>query len=240
MSITTIYNVALCEDENIVSEEQELICREILNKLNIQYSISIFNNSNDFLKAFLEGAKFNLVLLDIIMDGINGMELAKKVREKDNNVSIAFITSSPDYVFQGYDVNALHYLMKPVNGLAIGKLIASDYKKRTENDYFVFESSAGTYQADLKDVIYLETKGRKVFVKLKSDEIYYVGKIAELLNLLPDNRFFRCHQSFAINISNIRELTRYTAIAVDGTKIPISRSFTKDVQRVFIQKLWEK
>lgn len=235
--VRIIYRIALCEDEKIFAEEHEQICHDILNKLNIDHLITIFTNGKDFLKGFSSG--YDLILLDIIMDETNGMELARKVRTIDKHVAIVFITSTRDYALQGYDVNALHYLMKPVKRNVLEKLIAFDYRNRIKNDYFVFESSAGKYQAAIKDIICFEIVGRQVAITLKDGMIYYAGKLSDLLAMLPNDQFVRCHQSFAINIFNIRELTRFYALAIHGIEVPVSRTYLNDVRKAFLHRLKE-
>lgn len=241
MALNVVYNVAICEDEEIFAEENAKICRNILEKLNITYNIEVFVNGENFLNRFLVGnIKYDIILFDILMDETNGIELAKKVRETDGETSIIFITSSPDYALHGYDVKALHYLMKPVSISTLENLIVADYNNRIKNNYFIFESGAGDYCAFINDIVCLETVGRKVSVMLKNGEFCYAGKLTELLHLMPKDRIIRCHQSFAVNISNIRELNRYSAVAINGYEIPVSRAFSKEVRKAFMKQLWEK
>ena len=235
-----MYKVALCEDEKIFSDAQEKTCREILDKLHIAYHISLFHNSADFLNAFIEEHRqYDLILLDIVMDGMDGMALARRIRERDREVAVIFITFSPDYALQGYDVNALHYLLKPVDSNVLERLIDSDYHNRFLTHYFVFESDAGKLRTALKDIICLETVGRRVQVTLKNGKATYSGRLAELLEKLPKDKFVRCHQAFAVNIANVREITRQDAIAVNGKAIPVSRTYSKDVQKAFMRQLRE-
>lgn len=233
-----MYKVALCEDERVFSEAQEKICCSILEKLKIDYHISVFTGSADFLKSYLETQKpYDMILLDIMMDGMDGMTLARQIRERDQEAAIIFITSNRDYALDGYDVNALHYLMKPVDAKKLEQLIAADYYHRIQTSYFMFESDAGKVRVAIDDIICLETVGRRVAVTLKNNIVYHSGKLANLLTKLPDDIFVRCHQSFAINITNIYILNHQDAIAVNGRIIPISRTFSKDVQKAFLKQM---
>lgn len=233
-----MYEVAICEDEKIFSDAHEKICHEILDKLNIDFHISVFNNSTDFLRAYSGAQKrYNLILLDIVMDGTNGIELAKRIRESDEEASIIFVTSSSDYALQGYDVKALHYLMKPVDITQLERLIMADYHNKFQYNYFIFKSGSQNIRIPLKDIISLETTGRRVEITLSDRTHFYSGKLIELLSELPAERFVRCHQAFAVNIDNIRELTRQSAIAVNGKEIPVSRTFLKDVQQAFLRQM---
>ncbi len=233
-----IYRVALCEDEQLFFDAQEKACRTILDRLNIEYHISMFSNSTDFLHAFCqEKQRYNLILLDIIMDGCSGMELAQQVREADQEAAIIFITSSKDYALEGYDVKALHYLIKPIDSELLEKLILSDYQNRFANHFFLLDSDLGKIQIAVKEMICMETVGRKVEVTLSDEIVYYPGKLTELLNELQKESFVRCHRAFALNIKKIRELRKQEAIAANGKRIPVSRTFSKEVKKAFIRQL---
>lgn len=233
-----MYRIALCEDEQVFSNEQEKICRNILEKLNIKYSLDVFESSSGFLNAFLNQQKrFDLMLLDIVMDKPDGMELAHIIRQSDRDGAIVFITANPDFALQGYDVRALHYLIKPVNPIILERLIRSDYNSRFKNSVIVFETKGQKHRIYANDIVYLETTGRKVTIYLTEAELYYPGKLTQLLDELPKNQFVRCHQAFAININKIRELTRQEAISLNGKKIPVSRTYVKNVQMAFMKHL---
>ena len=235
-----MYRIALCEDETIFSNAEEDICRDILERLQIEYHISTFDNSIDLLNALSrKEGQYDLLLLDIVMEGMDGMTLARRIREIDDEVRIIFITSSINYTLQGYDVNALHYLMKPVDKAKLAQLIDADYKSRFLTQYVVLDSKAGKERIALKRIVCLETVGRRVEVTLTDGTVYYSGRLTVLLDELPKDKFVRCHQSFAINMANIRELTPQDAIGVNGKQIPVSRSFSKNVQKAFARQLRE-
>lgn len=233
-----MYQVALCDDEQIFIETQKKICCEALEQLELEYQITVFDSSEDFLHTFWEkGKRYELILLDIIMDGVNGMELARKIRETDSKATIIFITSSYDYALEGYDVQALHYLVKPVEREALKKLIISDCHARFQTPFFILDSGNGKRKVALRDIICMEIVRRQVEVTLVEGRAYYSGKLSDLLAQLPKERFVRCHQAFALNVQNIRELTRQDAITINGKKIPVSRTYVKEVKKAFAHQL---
>lgn len=233
-----MFQVALCEDEIVFLQTLKKVCREILEKLNIGYHITAYENSKDFWADFSgEQKRYDLILLDIVMDGMNGMELANAIRKFDRETGIIFVTSNREYVLEGYDVDALHYLMKPVDATTLEKLIKKTYQDKFQNNYFDLRSGSQSQRLVIKDMISLETVGRKVEITLSDKTLYYSGKLTELLGQLPKNYFIRCHQAFAVNIGNIWELNRSNAIAVNGKIIPVSRSYMKDVQTAFLASM---
>lgn len=235
-----MYRVALCEDEKVFAETLKKICRGIFDRFDIEYHITEFNSGADFLEAFLQrGDRYDLILLDIIMPGINGVDLARQIRKQGCEAAIIFITSSRDYALSGYDVKALHYLVKPLEGHVLERLIIADYRNRFQNKYLVFKSGVQNLRIPLKDIICLETVGRRVAITLPDSVVYFPGKLLELLKSLPQEDFVRCHQAFAVNLRNIKELTPQTAIAVNGKETPVSRAFKKNVQKAFLKKMRE-
>lgn len=234
-----MYRVASCEDEEIFSRAQEKICRRILEELHIEYNITVFSSSADFLRTFFDqGMRYDLLLLDIMMDGVDGLTLAKRIRSVDKDVAIIFITANQDYVFQGYEVHALHYLLKPLNADVLLPLIEADYNSRVQIDYFVLNSGTGNIWVAVKDIICAETVGRHVEVTFhKNKKAYYNGTLTRLLDDLPKGSLDRCHKSYAINILRVRELTGRDAVTLNGRCIPVSRAFAKEIQQAFFQRL---
>jgi DNA-binding LytR/AlgR family response regulator len=232
-----MYNVALCEDEKVFAEEHERICREILNGLRIEHNITTFGSSTDFLEAFVEEDKrYDLFLLDVLIDEKNGVELAQTIRKQDEGAAIVYITSSPDYWREGFNTRALHYLEKPLVKERLEELIWDDYKRRFQNVYCLIASGAEQYRVAVKDIVCLETVGRKVAVTLTDQTLHWTGKLPDLLATLPQEQFVLCHQAYAVNINNVKELTKTSAITIIGKEIPVSRSHMKDVTKALSVK----
>lgn len=234
-----MYKVAICEDEAVFRQEQETVCRGICDKLNIDYEITAFAAGTDFMAAYADGARYDLLLLDIVMDELNGMELARKLRGQGSDTAIVFITSNPDYAIQGYDVGALHYLMKPLDGQMLGKVIAADYKRRFSRSYLVVKSGTQNLRLLLKDIICLETVGKRVKITTLDGEFETAAKLTDLLEHLPREEFYRCHIGYVVNLTNIKTLSRTEAVAVGGKVIPVSRTYQKEVEKAFLKRIWE-
>ncbi|MCL2031464.1 MAG: LytTR family DNA-binding domain-containing protein [Oscillospiraceae bacterium] len=232
-----MYRAAICEDEAVFRAGQEEICRGIFRKLNIEYHISLFESSAIFWDAFSRGERYDLLLLDIVMDGTDGMALARNIREHDASAAIIFITSNPAHVWQGYDVGALHYLMKPLDGGVLERLIAADYDRRFQSNVLIARSGAQTVQIPAADIVCLETSGKRVVVTLEDRTVDCSGKLSELLAGLPKEQFVRCHIAYAVNVRKIQELTRTDAVVAGGKRIPVSRACSKDVQKAFLRKM---
>ncbi len=173
----------------------------------------------------------------LIVDGLNGIELARKIRGKNKEVTIIFVTSTPDFALQGYEVQALHYLLKPVDYERLEKLLQADYTARFKKETMVLDSTDGLVRLHLDDIIALETVSCKVAVYLFDQTVFYPGKLSELAEQLPPERFIRCHQSFVVNIRNVRELDSKNATTTNRKLIPISRSYQKEIQKAFLRQM---
>ena len=235
-----MFQLALCEDDPIFYDTQSKACRTILEKLNVEHQIHIFSNSADFITAFItQQQRFDMILLDIVMNGVDGMELARQIRHFDEDAAIVFISSYDKFAIQGYDVKALHYLMKPVDTQLLENLIKSVYAEKFLNDVLIIKSGEHHIRVPIKEIVCLEivkTK-RRVEITLMDRSVFYSGKLLDILNELPKGQFIRCYQSCAVNVRNIREINRRNAIAVNGKEIPISRTFRNEIKTAFLMQL---
>ena len=228
-----MYHIAICEDESVFAQTHEKICRETLDGLHIEYQITLFSSGEAFLDSFA-GGQYDIILLDIIMDEMNGMELAHKIRETDKNAVIIFI-SGHDYALQSYGVKAFHYFKKPIDTAALSEAIAAAYTEKIKHRDILIKIGKKNMRIPLADIVCLETQNRQVEITLTSRTVYFSGKLTDLLPLLPCESFVRCHQSFVVNMDHIFETTKKYAIAANGKEIPISRSYREEMRRALIR-----
>lgn len=205
----------------------------------MEYEITIYETGMDFMEAYSGGARYDLLLLDIVMDELSGMELARRLRKQGSDAAIVFITANPDYALQGYDVGALHYLIKPLKAESLGKVIEEDYRRRFSRNYLCVKSGTQNLRILLKDIVCLEIVGRHVEITTLYGEVEASAKLAELLEELPKDQFYRCHVGYAINLRNIQRISRTEAVAVNGKVIPVSRTYLQEVERAFLKLILE-
>ena len=234
-----MYKIALLEDEKEYARALEKTCHEVLGRLGFGYTLQTFLSGEALWQAVEDkGEQFDLYLLDILMEGVNGIDLARQIRnssEHNKKAAIIFITNSRDFSIAGHDVEALNYLLKPLDTEKLANLVATDYNKRFRQEYWLIDTGAEKLRFAKSEVISLETSGRKVEITLVNSSVLVPGKLTDLIKNCPD--LVRCHKAYAVNISNIRKLTRSDAIAKTGKVIPVSRNFYHDVQAAFILSL---
>ena len=123
-----MYTVAVCEDQKDTREEAAALCGEVLTDLKIEHRIAAFSSAEDLETQLLSGERFDLLCLDILMDGESGMEFAKKLRMTDDRTSILFLTGSSEYLKDGYEVRPIQYLLKPVKREELARAIETDLR----------------------------------------------------------------------------------------------------------------
>lgn len=229
------YKIAVCDDR---PEELNKICGKIgriLDNIDAGYTITKFMSGEGVADAIVNRKKkFDIVFLDILMAEVNGLVAARKIREQDEDVSIVFITGSPNFVFEGYDVQALHYILKPVDESKLTKILLYDWKKRNEKHYIDVKLKNSVCRIILDDICYLESSGRKVRIITKDGQYETYGSLSRFTDILPANRFISCHKSFVVNLDYISEISRTSFTTIYNQVIPISKACYSGAKKAFI------
>lgn len=230
-----IYRIAICDDdESFVRLLTEQVS-EILKDRGVAFDIAAFPSGEALLSHIDEkSAAFDLFLLDIFMKEISGVDTAKAIRLTHGSAAIIFTTSSEQYVFSGYEVQALQYLLKPINRQALSAALTVDLKRRYENRYFVFKAGGGTQKVPFDEIEYLEStlKSVKLVAKHGTYEIY--DQISNLEQVLPKLGFCRCHRGFIVNFRQAAKMTAQSITTVQGTLIPIGKTYSGSTSRAFL------
>ena len=153
-------SIATCEDEKEIQDTIEDYLNNILKNTNIEYEIQKYNSGESLLESNLKD--IDILLLDIQMDQINGMDTARKIRKVDNNMEIIFITSLIDYVQEGYEVRAYRYLLKPIELEELKKHILTCIKEvqTHKNNYILIKNKSNTYKIYSNEIKYIEVQKR--------------------------------------------------------------------------------
>ncbi|MCL1994784.1 MAG: LytTR family DNA-binding domain-containing protein [Defluviitaleaceae bacterium] len=231
--------IAICEDNE---KEQQRLSAAILDwaearKLNIE--IKCYYNADQFLFAWPDVA-FDLIFLDINMGDMSGIELAKKIREHDKNVLIVFVTSFSQYVLEGYDVNALHYLIKP---LSVTKLIpildkANVVWSSLRKDMLIVSNDSGRIKLPYGNIYYISMVGHIAEICTEND-VYELRKTAAEFEALLPTYFIRCHRSYIVNLLKADCVYKDSLSLSNEKTLPISRRNTKRVNDAFLRLFME-
>nr|WP_307991578.1 LytTR family DNA-binding domain-containing protein [uncultured Niameybacter sp.] len=229
-------NIAVCDDE-----KQQL---QYLNKLigewaqTNRYLINVqsFSSAEQFSFEWAENKQFDIIVLDIEMEGLNGIELAKKIRQEDENVIIIFVTGLPEYIEEGYDVSALHYLMKPVDEERLWHVLDRAVRKFTKIEKSILLTVEGEMMKLLqKDIFAVEASAHSVLIYTKQTCYELRQTISGLEQELDTLAFVRCHRSYIVGLRHIKQISK-TAILLDNHQsIPLSRRMYVSVNTAFIK-----
>lgn len=203
--------VAICDEEK---KSREGIAH-LVAKYGDSCKISLFSLGKKLIE---ENKKFDIILMDIKMQEDNGFEIAKRLR-KTSDAIIIFITELKDYVFDAFDVDAFHYLLKPVDEEKFIQVFERALKERKKEktdkkmEPLVIKVEASYRKIPLEDILYMESRGRKVLLHTKYEEIEFYGKIGDFEKAL-ENTFFRCHRGYLVNL---REISAYDNASITLT-----------------------
>jgi len=231
--------IGYCEDETAQAEYLKKRIEAWADKKGVPCRIDLFGSAEEFLfKA--DCFAYDLLLLDISMSKISGMELARRIRENDANVKIVFITSDQSHVFEGYEVNAFRYLMKPIEDKKLIEVLdqVSKQLNHTHDDSVILKIDGENVRLTCDEVTYLEVQGHYVQIRLASGKTLQIKD--SFANVLAQfnaygERFVASYRSYAVNLSVIRQIGRTECVLTDDTRIPVSRSAYKSLNNAFIQ-----
>lgn len=226
--------IAVCDDE---SEIRKSIAN-LIKKHTGDVEISVFQSGKEMLETT---AYFDIAFLDIAMSGISGIQVAKRIRmaqEKANldRSIIIFVTGYREYMEDAFDVNAFHYLVKPIDEKKFTDVLSRAIKLITEKEVkarksIILKYSGIQKKVLLQDIYYIESCNKKVIVHTKDGNIQLYGKMDEFENELGDI-FYRCHRCFLVNMEKITKYSVDTIQVINGETLILARKKYPD----FIKK----
>lgn len=215
-----LIRIAICEDEQILLNQLSDWVRTILDKHSIAYSIELYKNGG----ALLAREAFDILLLDIGMEPLDGLELARKLRVRGDESKLVFITAHPQYAIAAYDVQAFHYLVKPVDKDKLEKVLLKLCTSLQQKRKCAIAIRQGTTvrRIPFEQVLYLEVVDRKIHLHIEKEMLPFYGKLDELEATLPEF-FFRCHRSYIVNFNHVQRYDKSEVWLDNAERIPLSR-----------------
>lgn len=227
--------IAICDDE----EAQRMLLSDYLtewgkDRKNLP-EISCFSSGESLLFSW-EDESFDLLILDIEMGDLSGMELAGKIRKENDEIPILFITGYEKYMAQGYDVAALHYLLKPVHKEKLFEVLDGLSRKKKPEEKLIFPTAQGHLLLPASQIWYVEAMGHDCLLCTAEDKKQIRMSMGDAIKLLGDQKgFVQCHRSYLVNLQHISAIVRAEIVLDDGTRLPVSRRAQKEVNEAFIR-----
>lgn len=225
-------HVAVCDDEDIFREYLKKLLLEYSFKTDEEMIITEYSCGEALLDAYSQGGMAeDVIFLDIRMNGMDGMEAAKLLRGQGCGCLIVFLTSLEEYARRGYEVKAFRYLLKDQAESDLGPVLDACRMELAGEDYFCFSYERCSYSVPKREILYFESKKRLVLLHAAKEEHRFYQKLDDLELQLSGEGFLRCHKSFLVQERHIKSWRENALWLADGTELPISRTYEKEVNR---------
>lgn len=234
--------IAIVDDVAAERENLQDRLETQLKHLSIHAEFTAFASGEAFLVAAKQ-QRFSLVFLDIYMDGINGVETAKKLRLFDKDCVLVFITSSADHALEGFRVRALQYLVKPYTNAELEALLNEVTTRPSITDpYLEVNTASGTVCLHLHEILYAQHFQHQMHIEITSGRKIITRQTfrAFAIDLQQDDRFFPCNRGIIINLEYVADFDGKAFILTNGKKVTVSRNLAKTAKRVFGEFLFKR
>ena len=227
--------IAICDDEKNIREQ----IAELVEMQGAGCRIRQFSTGKELLA---EKRHFDIIFLDIQMEGKNGIETARELRRYDERAVIIFVTVVKEYVFEAFDVSAFHYLLKPISGQKFAEVFASAKKQiekqggaREGSTLFIKKKNC-SFVVKQREILYIESRANKVVIHTVREDIeayYAMSKLAEEL----DGSFYRCHRGYFVNMEHIAQYTSNAIELSNGEQVYMAKEKYHDFVKAYMRYL---
>lgn len=231
--------VAFCDDDAAVLHELGRLLDQYRGECHQEVVYTAFNSPFELMSEIEKGMQADIIFLDVIMPGENGIEVAREIREHDENVKIIFLTSSAEFAVQSYTVGAYFYQLKPIWKESLYRLldsVISECKKEHRNS-LIMRCKTGITRIELDKLEYCEVIGRTLLFHMENGMVVERnGRLDELCEQLAKyDSFLRPHRSYLVNMEYIRNIS-YKAITMESqAEIPIPRGKYTELKDIYLK-----
>ena len=237
MQTDTLLKIAVCDDEPADLKQITEPTGKILQDASIQYQITEYASAKALLADIQRGVQFQLLLLDVMMDEMDGIALAAELRRLENKAVIIFISINREMALQGYEVSAVRYLAKPVNPHKLQEALLYCCTILQEKKEILLPTEQGQCRISCADILYLEAFERGTRFILTNESVCSRAKFNEAEELLPHSAFLRCHRAYMVNLAGIKFIRPYEFVLKNGQCVPISRGRYAEVHKKLVDYL---
>lgn len=213
--------VAICDDENMQLSMTKTSLETAYKNLDLV--VDTYTSGAKLLNA-VEVAYYDLIILDIEMPGLNGIDTAKKLRKIEDKTAIVFLTSHLEYALEGYEVNALRYLTKPANTEKLSEIITYLLEQKKKDKRILLRNNEDVEMVCVADIYYMESQDQMIRVVTDKGEYRNRYNLGDYETELSGYGFFRIHRGYLINLGHVLRLTGREIVMEDSASLPISRT----------------
>nr|WP_296957699.1 LytTR family DNA-binding domain-containing protein [uncultured Mediterraneibacter sp.] len=218
--------IAVVEDDKTYAAQLKEYLARYGTETNHKINVTLFPDGEDIVTEY--SADFDIILMDVEMTFMDGMTAAEKIREKDSEVVIIFITNMPQYAIQGYRVDALDYVLKPISYFAFSQRIdrALTRVKKKETNYIAVAQKGGKKKLDVDKICYVEVRDHDLIYHSTDGDVVTKGSMKEAEDALDETKFFRCNRCYLVNLEYVEDF-HGSDVTVASDVIQVSRARKK-------------
>lgn len=225
------YSIAVCDDTASDREEIVRLTETYYRDQGVGFSIRDYESATSLLAAIESGERFHLLILDVMMDNLDGIGLAAVLRSRRDDTAIVFVSLNREMALQGYEVAASRYLSKPLDVEKFHEALSYCYQNFQESREILVPTVQGGRRIAPLDILYVEAGERGTKVFLPNEKIDTSLRIFEQEAMLPQKQFVLCHRAFIVNLAAVKYIRRYELELHNGMLVPVSKyrfNFVKD------------
>lgn len=235
-------NIAVCDDDSQDLLQIASLLESYRHNRKADLFYTSFQNAIDLL-ASIDGKEYDLLLLDVLMPGINGMQAAREIRDHNSRMEIVFLTSSPEYAVDSYSVRAHYYLLKPANEDKLFPILdrLTDNLKKPE-DALLIKTQSSVFSLPYVKIEYVEVNSKTLYFYLTDGSVREVpGSLADFEQaLLKRPGFVKVHRSYLLNLQWVQELRQGELVTTLGRHVPVARTAYPQVRTAYTHFLFEE
>ena len=229
-----LIRIAIVDDEKVIREQ----IKHLIEKKQVESIIDTYSSGE---KLLMDEKCHDIVFLDIQMDGMNGIEAARALRQKTEDTVLIFITGVKEYVFDAFDVAAFHYLIKPIEenkfrAVYDRAVLEAGKKKQHSMGQLFVKTRNRNVTLEQSDILYIESRAKKVEIHTRNDIVEAYAGIGELEKQLTEN-FYRCHRGYLVNMAFISEYSSDSIVLNNGETIILTKEKYGEFVKVYMRYL---
>ena len=229
--------LAICDDEPMDCALVAQMSREILGAEGVEAELSAYPSAAELLRAIRAGRAFHIFLLDVMMEGMDGMKLAAALRAGHEDAAIIFISSNREMALRGYEVAAARYLAKPLDREKLREALLYCCAAHARRRALALPTAEGQTRVDPSAIVYVEAWERGVRLDLGAEKLEAKIPISQIAAMLPEGQFAYCHRTLLVNLACVRHV-RYCELELkNGERLPISKYRLAQFKSEFLKYL---
>lgn len=232
-------HIAVCDDNIDELSRISSLLEDYYRERKGSITYEVFHSAIELLEM-MKVRQFDLLLLDILMPGVTGMDVAKELRRSDSEIPIIFLTSSREYAVESYRVSAEDYIMKPARKDEIFPILDRQLARFTQEDaYLTLKTGSGIIKLPFSQIVYVEVVNRSVQFILANGEMREAyGYLTDYeSDLLSDPHFYKPHRSYVVNLRQVTELDKKGFTTIIGKTVPVSRDAFSKAKAAYMKYL---